>query len=81
MHHFNFFTFENVYDKFDLISFNPPYVPEVKDNNIKYLINGSEKTLDLDINSYGPNKKSPISFLAIGDYFYVSKIDDKYYLM
>ncbi|MDA9656018.1 PBP1A family penicillin-binding protein [Alphaproteobacteria bacterium] len=53
-----------------------------KDNNIiKYLINGSEKTLDININLYGPDKKSPISFLAIGDYFYVSKIDDKYYLM
>jgi methylase of polypeptide subunit release factors len=28
--------FENIRDKFDLISFNPPYVPEVKDNNIQY---------------------------------------------
>ena len=72
--------FENVHDKFDLISFNPPYVPDVKDNNIKYpkiAYSGNAGTEMMSTFLSEAKKfllKDGVIFLGINN-FYVSKED------
>ena len=52
-------------------------------NSIKISLIDSEKIVDLDINYnlYGPNKSSPVSYLSLNDYLFVTKIEGLYYVV
>ena len=52
-------------------------------NYIKISLIDSDTIVDLDINYnlYGPNKSSPVSYLSLNDYLFVTKIEDLYYVV
>jgi len=77
------------YDQTSFNKFNKEYldhwevgvVIENNKKNIIFLLEGEKKNLNLKINSYGPNGESPINFLKKDDYFFISKINNEFYLM
>ena len=56
-------------------------VIENNKESIIFLLEGKRKNLNLEINSYGPNRVSPIDFLKKGDHFFISKINNEFFLM
>ena len=52
-----------------------------KSKNIQLLVIDSEEiiTLDVDINSYGPKKVSPINYLDLNDYLFVTNFKGSFY--